>query len=68
MIKYCNTCNIYWPPRSYHCDTCGFCIEKFDHHCSYIGACIGKKNYFDFYLYLVFINLESIYTLCVSVF
>lgn len=50
--KFCITCNIFRPPRTYHCNTCGHCIERFDHHCSWLGTCIGKRNYRNFYLFL----------------
>lgn len=60
-IKYCQTCNIYWPPWASHCHICNFCVEKFDHHCPYIGVCIGKKNYVSFIMYLVCLSIQIIY-------
>lgn len=56
-IKYCNTCDIYRPPRTVHCGICNCCIERLDHHCPWLGTCIGKRNYKYF---IIFVTLVAI--------
>ena len=51
--KYCNTCNIFRPPRSKHCNTCNTCVYGFDHHCPWIGNCIASNNYNYFVAFLI---------------
>jgi len=43
--KYCQTCNVYRPPRSKHCQFCDNCVLRFDHHCTWLGNCVGLNNY-----------------------
>ena len=62
-IKFCNTCDIYRPPRTIHCGTCGCCIERLDHHCPWVGTCIGKRNYKYFILFMWSVFIMSIYSI-----
>ena len=59
-IKYCNTCNIYRPPRTSHCSICNVCVERFDHHCPWIGMCVGRRNYRYYFSFLLVIALLTI--------
>jgi len=53
LEKYCNTCNIWRPPRASHCSQCGFCMERFDHHCQVIGNCVARCNHRFFVIFLI---------------
>ncbi len=62
-LKFCRTCLIVRPLGSSHCGICNICVESYDHHCPWVGNCIGRNNYKDFFLFLCFFNLGSIYTI-----
>nr|XP_057910016.1 palmitoyltransferase ZDHHC20-like [Doryrhamphus excisus] len=53
MLKKCDCCQTYKPPRAHHCTICKKCFLKFDHHCIFLGVCIAFYNYKFFYLFLV---------------
>jgi len=63
-LKYCRTCNIIRPPRSFHCPICDNCVERFDHHCPWIGTCIGLRNYVWFSCFVW--STAALCTFCIS--
>eukprot|EP00347_Sterkiella_histriomuscorum_P016348 403353536 len=65
-MKFCNTCQIYRPPRATHCNSCDNCVHEFDHHCKWLGNCIGNRNYKSFLWFLVTLSFLSIYCAFVS--
>lgn len=59
--KFCGTCSIVRPMRSTHCGDCNNCVERFDHHCPWIGNCAGKRNYKYFYIFIVLLNVLTLF-------
>ncbi|KRH95261.1 putative DHHC-type Zn-finger protein [Pseudoloma neurophilia] len=51
MLKKCDVCQTYKPPRAHHCTICNKCFLKYDHHCLFLGVCIAFYNYKFFYLF-----------------
>ncbi|KAI5284488.1 Eukaryotic peptide chain release factor GTP-binding subunit [Ascosphaera aggregata] len=52
-VKYCATCDIWRPPRTYHCRVCDNCVETMDHHCVWLNNCVGRRNYRYFLSFVV---------------
>ena len=65
--KYCQTCNIYRPPRAKHCAACDNCVLAFDHHCPWTGGCVALRNYSYFLRFLLGVTLFCFFTFLCSV-
>ena len=62
-LKFCNTCLIYRPERTFHCNYCGNCVHFFDHHCTWLGTCIGGRNYKQFVFFIFTLTLLELASL-----
>lgn len=65
--KYCPTCQVDAPPRSFHCTHCNACILKRDHHCFFSDSCIGFYNQRFFILYIVYMVWGNIWALYLQI-
>ena len=63
ISNYCPYCLVKKNFRSLHCLICQKCIEEFDHHCFWVGNCIGKNNYVLFFIFLIYILVNTLFNI-----
>ena len=66
--NFCPYCLIRKTYRSLHCLICQKCVEDFDHHCFWVGNCIGKNNYTLFFIFLVYILLNTLFNVVINIY
>lgn len=60
-ISMCGRCDGYKPPMSHHDRISNRCISRMDHFCPWMNNAIGAKNQKDFFLFLMYTDIVSIY-------
>jgi len=65
---FCPNCLVRTQYRSKHCLVCQQCIDEFDHHCFWVGNCIGKKNYTLFFIFLIYILINTFFNIVVNIY
>ena len=66
--NFCPYCLVKKSFRSVHCLVCQHCVDEFDHHCFWVGNCIGRKNYILFFIFLVYILLNTLFNVIVIIY
>ena len=66
--EFCPLCLVQSKYRSKHCLICQVCVDEFDHHCFWVGNCIGKNNYTLFFVFLIYILINTLFNIGVNIF
>ena len=66
--EFCPLCLVKNKFRSKHCLICQICIDEFDHHCFWVGNCIGKDNYTLFFIFLIYILINTLFNIGVNIY
>ena len=65
---FCPLCLVKNKFRSRHCLICEICVDEFDHHCFWVGNCVGKDNYTLFFIFLIYILINTLFNMGVNIF
>ena len=65
---FCPYCLVKKTYRSMHCLVCQKCIYDFDHHCFWVGNCVGKNNYSLFFVFLIYILLNTLFNVILTIY
>ena len=68
LENFCPYCLVKKKYRSLHCLICRKCVDEFDHHCFWVGNCIGKNNYTLFFVFLVYILLNTLFNVVINIY
>ena len=66
--NFCPYCLVKKTYRSLHCLICQKCVDDFDHHCFWVGNCIGKNNYTLFFIFLVYILINTLFNVGINIY
>ena len=66
--EFCPLCLVKNKFRSKHCLICQICVDEFDHHCFWVGNCIGKDNYTLFFIFLIYILINTLFNIGVNIY
>ena len=66
--EFCPQCLVKNKFRSKHCLICQICVDEFDHHCFWVGNCIGKDNYTLFFIFLIYILINTLFNIGVNIY
>ena len=66
--EFCPLCLVKSKFRSKHCLICQICVDEFDHHCFWVGNCIGKDNYTLFFIFLIYILINTLFNMGVNIY
>jgi hypothetical protein len=63
---FCPYCLVKKKYKTVHCLICQKCVDEFDHHCFWVGNCIGKNNYILFFIFLIFVILNTLFNIGIT--
>ncbi|KDP30472.1 hypothetical protein JCGZ_16151 [Jatropha curcas] len=63
LLRQCDKCCTYKPPRAHHCRICRRCVLRMDHHCLWINNCVGYWNYKAFFILVLYATAASIHSM-----